>query len=391
MGHLSDNVVHFGRVLRAAGLPVGPDRIVLALEAVATTGFAHRADFRATLAATLVARREHRAMFDQAFDAFWRDPDLRGRMISLLLPRVDGKVEAPQADNARLAAALYPKTAESPRPRNADLDEIEFDASLTFSDRELLRKTDFDAMTPEEWAQARKLVADIAPMIDRIITRRSRSASRGHTMDWRATLSAQARAGGDSVSIAWKHRVERPAPLVVIADISGSMSRYTRMFLHFVHALASGPRASDIRIQAFVFGTRLTHITRQLRTRDPDIALEAVVAAVDDWSGGTRIAPCLRAFNQRWSRRVLGQSATVLLLTDGLERDDASALAFEAERLAKSCRRLVWLNPLLRYAAFEAKPAGVRALMPHVDAFLPVHNIESLDALALQLARSRSP
>ncbi len=178
----------------------------------------------------------------------------------------------------------------------------------------------------------------------------------------------------------------RPVPLVVIADISGSMSRYSRMLLHFAHALTTGRDGASRRVETFVFGTRLTSITRALRDRDPDAAVAAVVRAVDDWSGGTRIAACLADFNARWSRRVLAQDATVLLITDGLEHGDIARLAFETERLAKSCRRLVWLNPLLRYAAFEPRAAGIRAMLPHVDRFVPAHNLDSIASLGAVLS-----
>jgi uncharacterized protein len=183
-----------------------------------------------------------------------------------------------------------------------------------------------------------------------------------------------------------KLRRTRPEPLVALVDISGSMSRYSRMFLHFLHALIAGRDAADLRVHAFVFGTRLTHITRALKSRDPDEAVREVVQTVDDWSGGTRIAHALAEFNRRWARRVCSGNPTVLLVTDGLEFGDIEDLEFEAERLSKSCRRLVWLNPLLRYAQFEPRARGVRALLPHVDAFLPVHNVDSL----LDVARSLS-
>ncbi|WP_152543555.1 VWA domain-containing protein, partial [Methylibium sp. T29] len=200
------------------------------------------------------------------------------------------------------------------------------------------------------------------------------------------TVQAMAR-HGDGGPMHWRTPRTRPAPLVVLADISGSMSRYSRMLLHFAHAMGR----SGLRVHSFVFGTRLTPISRLMAQRDPDLAVAQVVRRVDDWSGGTRITACLHDFNRHWSRRVLGGGATLLLISDGLEHGDTDALRFEMERLHKSCRRLVWLNPLLRYAGFEPRAAGIRAMLPHVDHFLPAHNLDSLADLARVLATAPAP
>ena len=386
-GHLAENVMHFARVLRAAGLPVGSDRIRLALEALPIAGLESRADLHATLTACLIDRPEHQAMFDQAFHLFWRDPDLLGRMMAMLLPRVQGRDAGPRpAQNRRLANALFAPRADT-RPQVPQQEEAIIDAALTFSDRERLFKADFETMTAEEWLQAKRLVETLAFNIERIATRRTRRSPRGR-LDWRRTMQASARAG--TMTMRFRRPRLQVVPLVVIADISGSMSRYSRMLLHFAHALSNQRQSGSQRVSTFVFGTRLTSITRVLRMRDPDAAVASVVRAVDDWSGGTRIAECLADFNRDWSRRVLAQNATVLLVTDGLERGDANGsnarLAFETERLAKSCRKLVWLNPLLRYQGFEPRAAGIRAMLPHVDRFVPAHNLESLEALAHVLA-----
>ncbi len=387
-GRLAENVMHFARLLRAAGLPIGSDRVRLALEALPVAGLESRADLHATLGACLVDRREHQALFDQAFHIFWRDPDLLGRMMAMLLPQVQGRdagVRVPE--NRRLAEALVPSQRDR-APFEPPREEIRIEAALTFSDRERLFKADFETMTTAEWNEARRAVARLALRLERIATRRTRPSAHGR-LDWRRTMRASARA----CALTLRHREprRRPVPIVVIADISGSMSRYSRMLLHFAHALGAQNRDEGARVSTFVFGTRLSSITRALRARDPDAAVDAVVRAVDDWSGGTRIAACLEAFNRTWSRRVLAQNATVLLVTDGLEHGDVGRLAFETERLGKSCRKLVWLNPLLRYAGFEPRAAGVRAMLPHVDAFVPAHNLESLAALAAALDGARSP
>ena len=392
MAHLADNVMHFARVLRDAGVPVGTDRVQLALQALEAGPLETRRDFKAALAACFLSRAEQRELFDQAFELFWRDPDLLGRMLAMLLPRVkarDSGVTSPVQENRRLADALFPPHSAPPAAEPPPT-QTEIHASFSASERELLRHRDFETMSAEEWRAAQRLVARLATFIEPLPTRRQTRADRPGRVDWRASLAAMARRGGDAADlIRWRCPRRQAPPLVVLADISGSMSRYSRMLLHFAHALS---QQGQLRVESFVFGTRLTAITRALRQRDPDAAIATVARQVQDWSGGTRIGECLHAFNRQWARRVLGGGrATVLLVTDGLERGEVAELAFEAERLSKSCRRLVWLNPLLRYAGFEAKAAGIRALRPHVDLFLPAHNLASLEQLAALLSSSTSP
>jgi len=383
-GRLAENVMHFARVLRAAGLPVGPDRVLAALQALEVVGLERREDFRAVLAAVFLSRREQREIFDQAFHIFWRDPDLLGRAMQLLLPKVYGRgLKEDEKSSQRLSAALQHAAGEK-RVREVEMEEIQLETTLTFSSRERLQKADFETMSGEEWQEAKRMVAKLRLPIEKIPTRRARPAPRGR-IDLRASLRASLRSGGDALPLRWRQPGRRHPPLVVLCDISGSMHRYTRMFLHFLHAITN----DYDRVQTLLFGTRLTHITRHLRHRDVDLAVSRISAAVLDWAGGTRIGACLKEFNFRWSRRLLGQSAVVLLISDGLDRDAAEGLAEEMARLHRSCRRLIWLNPLLRYDRFEAKPAGIRAMLPHVDAHLPVHNIDSLKDLARGLARLR--
>jgi hypothetical protein len=389
-GHLADNAVHFARVLRRAGVPVGTDRVLLALQALQVAGLGSREDLYATLHCCLVDRAEHRLLFDQAFHVFWKDPDLLGQMMRMLLPQVSDKqggAPPPPPENRRLGEAL----GSAPRqPPSAPPERIEIDAQMTASAREQLRKADFDTMTAAEWDAARRLLGEITPFFCQLRSRRQQPAPRGPRIDLRALLRQAARHGGAIAALPRRRRRTRPEPLVVLLDISGSMSRYSRTFLHFMHGLSGGRRAADHRVHAFVFGTRLTNITRALRAQDPDRALAAVVSAVADWSGGTRIAQSLAEFNRHWARRVLSGSPTVLLVTDGLEHSGLDDLARQTERLGKSCRRLVWLNPLLRYDAFEPKARGIRAMLPHVDEFLPVHNVDSLQQLVDVLAH-RAP
>jgi hypothetical protein len=379
---LADNVMHFARVLRDAGLPVGTDRIALALQALQCGGLAQRRDFHDVLQACLIARPEHRPLFDQAFELFWRDPDLAGRMMAMLLPQVQAQAGLlQQRENRRLAEALHPAGLPTPNKADEAPPEAEFDAALTFSDRERLHKADFDTMSADEWRQAKHALRAMRLVAQPLPTRRLQRSLRPARIDWRASLQAMARQGGALWQPRWQRPRLKPGSIAVLADISGSMSRYSRMLLHFAHALAQG----EARVESFVFGTRLTRITRLLRRRDPDVAVAQVVEAVNDWSGGTRLGFNLREFNRHWARRVLDSRSTVLLITDGLEHGDTDALAFETERLRKSCRALVWLNPLLRFAAFEPRAAGIRAMLPHVDRFVPAHNLASLEQLAQAL------
>ena len=377
---LATNVMHFARVLRGAGLKVGPDRVIDALAAVNITGVSSRDDFYWTLAAVLLDRRESLEIFDQAFQLFWRDPQFTEKMMHRLLPKVRGRAQpAAAAMSNRLAEALAPRP---PAHEHEAEQRIEFDAALTMSEREILQHKDFDSMTLAELSECKLLFLNMKLSMPEIRTRRRVSDPRGARIDARASLRATLRAGGGWPVLKRSAPRRRAPPRVVLCDISGSMSRYTRMFLLFIHAACR--RLHDVH--ALTFGTRLTNITRQLKHRDADVALAAAGRAAGDWSGGTRIGACLNEFNRTWSRRLLGRNATVLLLTDGLERGDTEALAREAERLHKSCRGLIWLNPLLRYERFEPRAAGVKALLPHVDRFLPVHNLASLNQVGAALA-----
>lgn len=380
-GRIADNIVYFARALRKAGLPVGPAAVIDAIRAVETTGIASREDFYWTLHSVFVKKREHRAVFHTAFELFWRRRGLLEKMLAMLSPVVPVRAERqkPEAAETRVREAFG---AEPQRDDKAP--EIEIDARLTVSSREILQQKDFAQMTSAEIAEAKKALAELVLSDDRLKTRRLRRASHGR-IDPRRTMRASLRVGGDIIMPAFRARAEIAPPIVAICDISGSMAQYSRLMLHFLHALSERRK-----VQSFVFGTRLTNVTRQLRLKDPDAALASCSDAVKDWSGGTRIASNLRAFNRDWSRRVLGQGATVLLITDGLEREDKGDsgvdLAAEMDRLHRSCRRLIWLNPLLRYEGFSAKARGVRLMLPHVDEFRPVHSLDAIGELVEALS-----
>lgn len=382
-GRLAENVMHFARMLRKAGLPVGPGAVVDALEAVGSGALASRQDFYWALHAVFVKRHEHDPLFEQAFDVFWRNPKLAERLLHKLLQQVRVPAAAPpkRAAQRRLAEALHApagdRSREAPPPTVVDLE-----ARFTASPDEVLRRKDFEQMTAAEEARARTAIAALRLRRNEVRTRRFEPFAHGAGIDLRRTIAGSVRRGGHLIDLARRRRRRREPPLVVIADISGSMSSYSRMFLHFVHALMS----DRDRVHIFLFGTRLTNVTREITRRDVDEALARVAGAVQDWSGGTRIGQCLREFNFRWSRRVLTQGAHVLLMTDGLERDDTGLLGDEMARLRRSARRIVWLNPLLRYDGFAPLAAGVRAMLPNVDEFRPVHSLESLEDLARALS-----
>jgi len=386
-GRLAENVMHFARVLRTAGLPIGPDKVIDAIRALEIAGVRRRDDFYWTLHAVFVDRHEQQPIFDQAFHVFWRDPKLLEKVMQLLLPQISGRGEAEQqALNQRLSEALAADRpgAEREQPEQQE-EEVEVEATLSYSAQEKLQQMDFETMTGSELAQAKAAIARLRLPIRPVPTRRMAPSSRGRRPDMRATMRATLRNGGRSIVMRRQAPVRRHPPLVVLCDISGSMSQYSRMFLHFLHAITN----DRDRVHTLLFGTRLTNITHYLRDRDVDVALEKIGSAVTDWSGGTRIGFCLREFNLRWSRRLLGQGAVVLLVSDGLDRDAGEGIGAEVDRLHRSARRLIWLNPLLRYDAFEAKPAGIRALLPHVDDFRPVHNLDSLRALTDVLSGPR--
>jgi uncharacterized protein len=376
--------MHFARLLRAAGMRIGSDRVIDCVRALEIAGAEQfplrREDWYWTMSAVLLSRQEQRAIFDQAFRLFWRDPKLAERMMQLMLPQVYGRAAKPeQQQSQRLTDALF----QQPRAEDPSVEKLELEARLTFSSREVLSRMDFDTMSAAELVEAKKMLARLRLPLPLIRTRRFRPHPSGRRIDLRKTLRESMREGGDIIPLVRSAPTELHPPLVVLCDISGSMNPYSRMFLHFLHAITN----DRDRVAVFVFGTRLTNITRQLRHRDVDVAMAKVAEAIKDWSGGTRIGASLRDFNWRWGRRVLAQNACVLLVSDGLDREAGEGLGEEMERLAKSCRQLIWLNPLLRYEKFEARPAGVRAMLPHVDLFLPVHNLKSLVDLARTLSQ----
>ena len=378
---LAGNLLAFGRLLRRAGLPVGPAEFLAAAEALQLVDIGDRRQVHAALRGVMVHRREQFDVFDQAFLLFFRDPEAGRNAAAMAM--LDGFKERdkPPPASRRLAEAMTPPPP-SPTPPQPPEERPPVEVAMTVSERERLQSMDFEAMSAAEIIAARQEIRRLVLPLDERPTRRFRPDPTGPRIDLRATLRESLRMGGEIMSLERRRRIVRPPPLVALCDISGSMSRYAQVLLHFLHAVTN----DRDRVSAFLFGTRLTNITRQLKSRDAEVAFELVSHIVPDWSGGTRIGESIELFNRLWSRRVLGQGAVVLLITDGLDREGARGLAEATDRLRRSCRRLIWLNPLLRWEGFQPKSQGIRAMLPHVDEFRPVHNLQSLRALVATLS-----
>ncbi len=390
-GRLALNITHFARALRRAGLPIGPGKVIEAVRAVEAAGFTEKSDFYWTLHSVFISRPEQREVFAQVFRLYWRDPAYMEHMMALLTPMIRG------TQDERLAKAAEKRAAESlldgqdrPMPDRAEPPEedvvLDIDASKTASAEERLRTLDFEQMSNAEMAEAKRILARLTLPIKPMPSRRTQSRP-GPIPDWRMTLRDAMRQGGEITYFATRRRRTRLPNLVVLCDISGSMSQYSRAVLHFLHAVSNTKGQGWAQVHAFTFGTRLTNITRHLRNRDVDAALAAAGAEAQDWEGGTRIGACLTDFNRDWSRRVLGQGAIVILITDGLDRDPGDGLARAMERLSLSARQVIWLNPLLRWDGFAPKAKGIAAMLPHVSSLRAGHNIASLAGLADAVAR----
>lgn len=373
---LGDNLVHFARLLRRAGMPVGPAETIAAGQALAHVDLGAPEQVRAALRASMVHRREHHELFDQAFSLFWHEP-----MPAALDSRQSREPPSPGARRLAEAIAAPRRHAASPGepPRRQ--------SAPASSGQERLQQMDFEQMSAEQVAAAKTEIRRLALPLDRRRTRRHRRAANGSRPDLGATLRRSLREGGDIVDLERTVPVLRPPPLVVLCDISGSMARYAQVLLHFLHAVVNDRE----RVYVFLFGTRLSNVTRQLRHRDPEVAFQLVSHLVPDWSGGTRIGEAIAEFNRCWARRVLAQGAVVLLVSDGLDRpaeaDGLAKLSAAMDRLHRSCRRLIWLNPLLRWSGFQPKSASIRAMLPHVDEFRTVHSLDSLRDLVALLSR----
>lgn len=378
-GNLLRNLLLFGRVLRGLGLDVNPGRMVDLVAALELINVGNRSDFYHAARGLLVHRREDIAPFDEAFEFFWRS---RGKELTSLDLRALGerrRYRRPAIVPPPLTEPAGTARVEEPMP-DSDQPPI-LQAALTYSEREILRQKDFGDLTSQEIAAVKMLMAEIVWRVRERQTARRRPGH-GRLLDLRRTVRRNLKYGGEVLDWAEREPKRKPRPLVIIADVSGSMERYTRLLLLFTYGLA---RALEQRVEAFVFSTRLTRITRQLRERNLDRALREVSHAVPDWSGGTRIGEALRTFNFHWGRRVLGHGALTLVISDGWDCGDPAVLRDEIARLQRSSRRLIWLNPLLGSPDYEPLTRGIQTALPYIDDFLPVHNLASLEELAEHL------
>ncbi len=384
---LSDNVLYFARVLRSAGIPIGSGRILDAIKAIDKIGLADKSIFYWALHSVLVHKNEHREIFDQAFKIFWKNPRLLEKMMQLALPRLNtGTPETSDADISRRVQEAFntDNISEENYVHPSTEDQLKIDAVMTYSESELLQGMDFEQMSSDEINKAKKVIAQMNLSIPQVKSRRFKSSSLRRKIDLRQSLKGANKFYGEYIPLRYKSRRDKNPPIIAICDVSGSMSRYSRMLLHFMHVLTTF--RNDVH--TFLFGTRLTNVTRFLRFKDVDEALAATSSAVEDWSGGTRIGDCLKEFNFNWSRRVLGPGAIVLFITDGLDRGGGIGLSKQIKLIQKSSKRLIWLNPLLRYEEFAPKPTGVKAILPYVDEFRPIHSLESMDQLVNALSET---
>ena len=382
-GHLLHNLVLFGRLLRELGLDVNPGRVIDLVHALEYVAIGHRSDFYYTLQSLLVHDKEDIPLFAQAFDLFWRKP-LQELSLADLFRREPPRPNAPIIKPPDLQQNVASPDEEKQPAAEDDEEPIEvIEVTQTYSVQEILRQKDFADLSAEELNAVRRMMTDMVWQLGQRRTRRKRTG-RGALPDLRRLIRRNLRYGGELLDWPYREAKYKPRPLIVIADISGSMERYTRLLLHFIYSLTAGLEQS---VEAFVFSTRLTCISRPLRDKDIDRALHNVAELVHDWAGGTRIGDALKTFNFQWGRRVLGRGPIVLIISDGWDRGDPVLLKKEMDRLHKSCYRLIWLNPLLGSEQYEPLTRGIVAALPFVNDFLPVHNLASLEDLAYHLTQ----
>ena len=376
-GHLLRNFLLFGRLLRGLGVRITLTQILEMVEALSHVELQLREDFKNSARTLLVNRHEHIPLFDRAFDLFWQARD-EGRLLNLDLRKL-----APRTPELKKVIEFTPLNDNEQISPESESNETIIDSIQTFSTRETLRQKDFADLTPVELEEVKQLIQSMNWNLERRRTRRRVRAPRKVYLDMRRTFRQNLRFGGEILQLSWRDRKLKRRPLVVICDISGSMDRYSRVLLKFIYALSNG----QDHVEAFVFSTRLTRITRQIRGHDIDDALDHATASIHDWAGGTRIGEVLKNFNYQWGRRVLGQGAVVLIISDGWDRGDPHVLGHELNRLQLSSQRLIWLNPLLGSANYEPLTRGMQAALPYIDDFLPIHNLASLEQLGYLFAR----
>ena len=381
MHKLDQNILLFVRLLRAVGLKVGPSAMLDCLRSVQLVGLHNKTHFYHALSTSMLNRPEDRVLFDQAFNLFWRNPKFMEQVRNMLLPQMKSIAGQAEKDMLRRLEDALGQSSDQVE-ETSEVTEVQIDARQTISEKEAFQKKDFEMMSADEWSEAEQAVARLLCHLPTRPVRRFRPAANIRRIDLRKSLRKAIHSGGLLLPF-YRRPVCQSRPVVVLCDISGSMESYSRMMLHFMHVLT---KQSPVRVSSFLFGTQLTNITRMMQNRDVDDAVAAVALAAPDWAGGTRISTSLAEFNQVWSRRVLGQGANILLMTDGLDRETNAELEVQMDRLHKSCAQLIWLNPLLRYDGFAPKSRSVQTILAHVDRFIPVHSLHSLSHLVSLLS-----
>ncbi len=378
-GKLADNITGFGRALRRAGVPADSARMALATQAAELVGVASKADMCAALETVMISREQDRQVFRELFDAYFSDPEMANKLLAQLLPSAEGRAEASKR-RPRVSEALAPRTVAGQKAPKPD-QEVDFDAAMTASDLDILKHADFNGLSASEYRLVDQLARDITLPVPQLPTRRLRPGGRGAQLHWPGVLRRAARSGGELMELPRLRRREQPLPLLVLVDVSGSMERYARLLLAFLHAATRAHRRD-----VFAFGTHLTDLTPAFRLADTDAMLAAASAAIDDFAGGTRLGDSLAQLRLRHARRLVGRRTLVLLITDGLDTGEPEALERELQWLVRHSRKLLWLNPLLRFDRYEPAARGAAVLHRHAHGMLAVHNLSKLKDLAAGLA-----
>jgi uncharacterized protein len=377
-GKLADNITAFGRALRRSGVPLDSSRIALAQEAAQLVGVERKIDFGSALECVLIGREQDRGVFRELFDAFFRDPEIANKLLAQMLPSTAGKAPARRP---RVAQALSPGQKPTAGPAR-DEQKVELDAAMTASEAARLRHADFNALSAQEYALVERLAREVPLRVPQVASRRTRAGERGAQPHWARTLRRATRTGGELAVLQRRARQPQELPLLVLVDVSGSMERYARLLLAFLHAATRGARRRDV----FAFGTHLTDLTPVFRQADTDAMLLAAGVAIDDFAGGTRLGESLVQLRTRHARRLVGGRTLVLLISDGLDTGEAATLAEELGWVKRHSRKLMWLNPLLRYEGYAPIATGAAVLHRLVDRMVAVHNLEKLEDLAAQLS-----
>lgn len=381
-GKLADNLTGFGRALRRAGVPADSARLVLAQQAALLVGVNAKNDLGAALEAVLVSREQDRHVFRELFDAYFRNPDIAKKLLAQMLPKGEGRAPADKR-RPRVNEALRPPSPQAAVTSRPDTNDLRLDAAMSASAAQRLRQADFSALSGQEYQLVETLARDIPLPLPQFEARRTRASMRGHSPDWPGTLRQSVRHGGELLTLERRCRRLDDVPLLILVDISGSMERYSRLLLAFLHAATRGHHRRDV----FAFGTDLTDLTPAFGVADTDSMLGDAASRMVDFAGGTRLGDSLKTLRQRYARRLVGRRTLVLLITDGLDTGEPADLAHELAWLRRACRRLLWLNPLLRYAGYQPTARGASVLHTYAHGMLAVHNLEKLEDLARSLAR----